>query len=161
MSGTVTGGTQTTNNIVGNLSYGLNVEGYTDQTAVSKQYLTATGLTATVLGRRVAYTITGQRGAAISFNSTTKRVDGGMNWDYKNVGTYTGNFATWHRFDTEGSFATKCRLYTSLGSQSVTLQLATPVVVGDPIIPKHDQSFFHRDETELSEHEESFMGRTY
>jgi len=161
MGGTLTGGTQSTNNIYGNLTYGVNVEGYTDQNAVASQYLTATGLTAAVTRRRAAYTIEGQRGSALGFETSTKRVTDGMRWDYKNSGTNTICFDTWHEFDESGSFQTKITLFTSIGGGTLTLQLASPLVIGTSTVSKHDQSFLHRDETELSEHEESFVGREY
>jgi len=161
MGGTVTGGTQSTNNIYGILTSGVNVEGYTDQTAVASQYLTATGLTATVIGRRAAYTIQGQRGSALGYDTSAKKVNDGMRWDYKNSGTNTICFDTWHEFKESGSFQTKLTLFTSLGGGTVTQQLAAPLVIGTPIVSKHDQSFVHRDDAALSEHEESFVGREY
>jgi len=161
MGGTLTGGTQSTNNIYGNMTDGVNVEGYTDQTAVASQYLTATGLTAPLIGRRASYTIEGQRGCALGFDSSTKKITDGMDWDYKNEGTTTLCFNTWHDFDESGSFQTRLILFTSIGGVTVRLQLAAPLVIGNPIVSKHDQSFFQRKETELSEHEEGFMGRAY
>lgn len=119
MTATITGGTQTTNNVSG--TGGLDVTGYTDQTAVASQYITATGLTATVNKAKATYSVTGQRGAGINYNSTTNLIEGGSVWDYKGDGTTVTNYGKEHIFDVAGTYTTALTLNNPLNTTGVSV----------------------------------------